>query len=50
MPRLLICGDVLGQFDALFKRVAALHKSKAGPFDMLLVYKPPQTVRKSSPS
>lgn len=45
MPRLLICGDVLGQFEALFKRVTALHKSKAGPFDMLLVFKQLQNCR-----
>ena len=35
--RLLICGDVLGSFDALFKRCDALNKSKAGPFDMIFV-------------
>ena len=35
--KILICGDVLGDFAALFKRVTALNASKAGPFDMLLV-------------
>ena len=35
--RLLISGDVNGNFAALFKRVTALHGSKNGPFDMLLV-------------
>ena len=37
MPRLLIAGDVLGQFGPLFKRCEALNKSKAGPFDLILV-------------
>ena len=35
--RLLIAGDVLGQFDALWKRVKLLNESKAGPFDLVLV-------------
>jgi hypothetical protein len=37
MPRLLIAGDVFGEFPALFKRCDTLNKSKAGPFDMILV-------------
>ena len=32
----LVCGDVQGQFDRVFKKVAALHNGAAGPFDMLL--------------
>lgn len=34
--RSLVCGDVNGQFDAVFKKVASLNASKSGPFDMLL--------------
>jgi hypothetical protein len=34
--KVLISGDVDGKFDAVFKRVAALNKSNAGPFDVLL--------------
>eukprot|EP00052_Salpingoeca_macrocollata_P027526 m.261725 g.261725 ORF g.261725 m.261725 type:complete len:698 (-) comp22752_c0_seq2:32-2125(-) len=33
--KVLVCGDVQGQFGALMKRVTAVN-SKAGPFDMLL--------------
>uniref|UniRef100_A0A914WE37 CWF19-like protein 1 n=1 Tax=Plectus sambesii TaxID=2011161 RepID=A0A914WE37_9BILA len=33
--KVLVAGEVRGQFDALFKRVAAVN-SKAGPFDMLI--------------
>ncbi|PON48721.1 Cwf19-like protein [Trema orientale] len=34
-PRILLCGDVLGGLNQLFKRVASVNKS-AGPFDALL--------------
>ncbi|XP_062091034.1 zinc finger CCCH domain-containing protein 64 [Humulus lupulus] len=34
-PRILLCGDVLGRLNQLFKRFAAVNKS-AGPFDALL--------------
>ncbi|XP_041005557.1 zinc finger CCCH domain-containing protein 64 [Juglans microcarpa x Juglans regia] len=34
-PRILLCGDVLGRLDQLFKRVSSVNKS-AGPFDALL--------------
>uniref|UniRef100_A0A7N0UTD5 C3H1-type domain-containing protein n=1 Tax=Kalanchoe fedtschenkoi TaxID=63787 RepID=A0A7N0UTD5_KALFE len=34
-PRILLCGDVLGRLDQLYKRFAAVNKS-AGPFDVLL--------------
>ncbi|XP_024017167.1 zinc finger CCCH domain-containing protein 64 [Morus notabilis] len=34
-PRILLCGDVLGRLNQLFKRVASVNKS-AGPFDALL--------------
>lgn len=37
MVRLLVCGDIHGQFSALVKRVNTLHTSKAGPFDVVLV-------------
>ncbi|XP_058073972.1 zinc finger CCCH domain-containing protein 64 [Magnolia sinica] len=33
-PRILLCGDVLGRLNQLFKRVAAVNKSN-GPFDAL---------------
>uniref|UniRef100_A0A2P2I4V1 CWF19-like protein 1 n=1 Tax=Hirondellea gigas TaxID=1518452 RepID=A0A2P2I4V1_9CRUS len=33
--KVLVCGDVNGQFDELFKRVSSVHQ-KAGPFDLLL--------------
>ncbi|XP_023021689.2 CWF19-like protein 1 [Leptinotarsa decemlineata] len=33
--KILVCGDVEGKFDALFKRIEAIIK-KSGPFDMLL--------------
>ena len=33
--KILVSGDVYGQFDVLFKRVAEVSK-KAGPFDLLL--------------
>ncbi|VDO81727.1 unnamed protein product [Onchocerca flexuosa] len=32
--KILVCGDVNGQFDSLLKRVDAVNK-KNGPFDML---------------
>ncbi|KAK6944814.1 Cwf19-like protein, C-terminal domain-2 [Dillenia turbinata] len=34
-PRILLCGDVLGRLNQLFKRVSSVNKS-AGPFDCLL--------------
>ncbi|KAJ4848283.1 hypothetical protein Tsubulata_045022 [Turnera subulata] len=34
-PRILLCGDVLGRLNQLFKRVQSVNKS-AGPFDALL--------------
>ncbi|GFY98454.1 CwfJ-like family protein [Actinidia rufa] len=34
-PRLLLCGDVLGHLNQLFKRVSSVNKS-TGPFDALL--------------
>lgn len=34
-PRILLCGDVLGRFNLLFKRVLAISKAN-GPFDALL--------------
>ncbi|KAJ0090082.1 hypothetical protein Patl1_13476 [Pistacia atlantica] len=34
-PRILLCGDVLGRMNQLFKRVQSVNKS-AGPFDALL--------------
>ncbi|KAH9328019.1 hypothetical protein KI387_000127, partial [Taxus chinensis] len=34
-PRILLCGDVLGRLNALFKRVATVNKAN-GPFDALL--------------
>ncbi|RZB71826.1 zinc finger CCCH domain-containing protein 64-like isoform X2 [Glycine soja] len=34
-PRILLCGDVLGRLNQLFKRVSSVNKS-AGPFDALL--------------
>ncbi|GLJ46531.1 hypothetical protein SUGI_0980670 [Cryptomeria japonica] len=34
-PRILLCGDVLGRFNALFKRIATVNKAN-GPFDVLL--------------
>ncbi|GMY36305.1 zinc finger CCCH domain-containing protein 64 [Fagus crenata] len=34
-PRILLCGDVLGCLNQLFKRVSSVNKS-AGPFDALL--------------
>ncbi|WOL03010.1 zinc finger CCCH domain-containing protein 59 isoform X3 [Canna indica] len=34
-PRILLCGDVLGRLNYLFKRVQSLNKS-TGPFDALL--------------
>nr|XP_007154656.1 hypothetical protein PHAVU_003G136700g [Phaseolus vulgaris]ESW26650.1 hypothetical protein PHAVU_003G136700g [Phaseolus vulgaris] len=34
-PRILLCGDVLGRLNQLFKRVSSVTKS-AGPFDALL--------------
>ncbi|GER36000.1 CwfJ-like family protein / zinc finger(CCCH-type) family protein [Striga asiatica] len=34
-PRILLCGDVLGRLNQLFKRVTSVNKS-AGPFDALL--------------
>ncbi|KAK7388197.1 hypothetical protein VNO78_23006 [Psophocarpus tetragonolobus] len=34
-PRILLCGDVLGRLNQLFKRVSSVSKS-AGPFDALL--------------
>ncbi|XP_048335670.2 zinc finger CCCH domain-containing protein 64 isoform X1 [Ziziphus jujuba] len=34
-PRILLCGDVLGRLNQLFKRVSTVNKS-AGPFDALL--------------
>ncbi|XP_030489769.2 zinc finger CCCH domain-containing protein 64-like [Cannabis sativa] len=34
-PRILLCGDVFGRLNQLFKRFAAVNKS-AGPFDALL--------------
>jgi hypothetical protein len=33
--KVLLAGDCLGGFDALFKKVAAVNK-KNGPFDLLL--------------
>lgn len=33
-PRILLCGDVLGRLNQLFKRVQSVNKS-AGPFDAL---------------
>ncbi|KAI4344517.1 hypothetical protein L6164_011734 [Bauhinia variegata] len=33
-PRILLCGDVLGRLNQLFKRVSSVNKS-AGPFDAL---------------
>ena len=35
--RLLIAGDVLGNFGVLWRRAKALNESKAGPFDLILV-------------
>ncbi|KAH7686484.1 CCCH zinc finger domain-containing protein [Dioscorea alata] len=35
-PRILLCGDVLGRINLLFKRVLSVTKS-AGPFDALLI-------------
>ncbi|KAL6974538.1 hypothetical protein U1Q18_028723 [Sarracenia purpurea var. burkii] len=34
-PRILLCGDVLGRLNQLFKRVSSVNKS-SGPFDALL--------------
>ncbi|XP_043707197.1 zinc finger CCCH domain-containing protein 64 [Telopea speciosissima] len=34
-PRILLCGDVLGRLNQLFKRVSSVNKS-TGPFDALL--------------
>ncbi|XP_059633104.1 zinc finger CCCH domain-containing protein 64 [Cornus florida] len=34
-PRILLCGDVFGRLNQLFKRVSSVNKS-AGPFDSLL--------------
>ncbi|CAJ2649880.1 unnamed protein product [Trifolium pratense] len=34
-PRILLCGDVFGRLNQLFKRVSSVNKS-AGPFDALL--------------
>ncbi|OVA04008.1 zinc finger protein [Macleaya cordata] len=34
-PRILLCGDVLGRLNQLFKRVSTVNKS-TGPFDVLL--------------
>ncbi|KAK1306991.1 Zinc finger CCCH domain-containing protein 64 [Acorus calamus] len=34
-PRILFCGDVLGRYKQLFKRVSSVNKS-TGPFDALL--------------
>ncbi|XP_020221769.1 zinc finger CCCH domain-containing protein 64 [Cajanus cajan] len=34
-PRILLCGDILGRLNQLFKRVSSVNKS-AGPFDALL--------------
>ncbi|XP_022960696.1 zinc finger CCCH domain-containing protein 64 isoform X2 [Cucurbita moschata] len=34
-PRILLCGDVLGRLNQLYKRVVSVNKS-AGPFDALL--------------
>ncbi|MQM03224.1 hypothetical protein Taro_036005, partial [Colocasia esculenta] len=34
-PRILLCGDVLGRLNQLFKRVQSVHAS-SGPFDALL--------------
>ncbi|XP_061361526.1 zinc finger CCCH domain-containing protein 64 isoform X2 [Gastrolobium bilobum] len=34
-PRILLCGDVLGHLNQLFKRVSSVNKS-AGPFDAVL--------------
>ncbi|KAK4257789.1 hypothetical protein QN277_007329 [Acacia crassicarpa] len=33
-PRILLCGDVMGRLNQLFKRVSSVNKS-AGPFDVL---------------
>ncbi|XLU43990.1 hypothetical protein S245_038804, partial [Arachis hypogaea] len=33
-PRILLCGDVFGRLNQLFKRVSSVNKS-AGPFDAL---------------
>ncbi|ERN15294.1 hypothetical protein AMTR_s00036p00042450 [Amborella trichopoda] len=33
-PRILLCGDVLGRFNIVFKRVTSVSKSN-GPFDAL---------------
>ena len=35
--RLLVAGDVLGDFGVLWRRAKALNASKAGPFDLILV-------------
>lgn len=35
MVKVLISGEVDGKFGALFKRVEAVNKSAAGPFDVL---------------
>lgn len=34
--KVLLCGDVGGRLEALFKRVVTLNASAAGPFDMVL--------------
>ena len=35
MPKILVCGDVAGNLEELYKRVSAVN-SKSGPFDCLL--------------
>ena len=35
MPKILVCGDVAGNLEDLFKRVGAVH-AKSGPFECLL--------------
>ena len=37
MVKVLIVGDVLGQFGALVEKIEVLHKSAHGPFDVVLV-------------
>jgi hypothetical protein len=37
MVKVLIVGDVLGQFGSLVEKIDALHRSAHGPFDVVLV-------------
>lgn len=36
MPKLLICGDVFGEFDTLNARLTKINSSRHGPFDALI--------------